>query len=261
MSGILRHRTVGEQCGRGSWAGWLSRAVVPILLGIGATLGAAALGYHHFLQRLNGTSALRAAGPSGQFDDPAHRTWQWNLSKYGAATWGQFLDVTQRLPAMKGAQPRTAPLGSANTAWSRIFHLSASHVHNFGAINWVEVGWPFRALGGTHAEFTDRAHVAGGETLEGLSLDSPSLPQWLQDRLGSRTSATAMLPTGVRWNGLLGDITFWSFLAALLLSAPRAARHLRRRRYASRGLCLSCGYPLAALPSCPECGRPRNAES
>jgi hypothetical protein len=58
----------------------------------------------------------------------------------------------------------------------------------------------------------------------------------------------------ILWPRFLLNIILVAFLLYPLLRAVRIVRAVRARSRWRRGLCESCGYPLAGLALCPECG-------
>lgn len=60
------------------------------------------------------------------------------------------------------------------------------------------------------------------------------------------------MPTRVYWPGLVFNTLFFGVLFLVMFILPGRAKIARRRRL---GLCLACGYDLAGLSKCPECGR------
>lgn len=67
---------------------------------------------------------------------------------------------------------------------------------------------------------------------------------------------TVHLPLRPMWGGFVVNTMFYG---ALLLVAVVVARWVRWRGRARRGLCIGCGYELAGLGVCPECGIERSA--
>lgn len=59
------------------------------------------------------------------------------------------------------------------------------------------------------------------------------------------------MPTRVYWPGLVFNTIFFGVLFLVMFILPGRAKIARRRRL---GLCLACGYDLAGLAMCPECG-------
>lgn len=57
------------------------------------------------------------------------------------------------------------------------------------------------------------------------------------------------------WPGFIVNTFFWSSVLFALINTPRwIVKAIRNHRRARRGACLRCGYTLAGLPKCPECG-------
>lgn len=65
-------------------------------------------------------------------------------------------------------------------------------------------------------------------------------------------SLAKSMPTRVYWPGLVFNTLFFGVLFLVMFILPGRAKIARRRRL---GLCLACGYDLAGLSKCPECGR------
>lgn len=59
------------------------------------------------------------------------------------------------------------------------------------------------------------------------------------------------IPTRIYWPGLVVNTVFFGVLFLVMFILPGRAKIARRRRL---GLCLACGYDLAGLARCPECG-------
>lgn len=115
----------------------------------------------------------------------------------------------------------------------------------------TRTGWPLRAMAYWHEGFYGWGDFiwARGPGPSGIAL--------------GREVGTAALPFDERviplqplWAGLIGNTLIFGgvlFLGSTAVSTRRAAR--RRRR----GQCARCGYDLAGLATCPECGTPASA--
>lgn len=68
---------------------------------------------------------------------------------------------------------------------------------------------------------------------------------------GNGFSIARDMPTRVHWPGLAFNTLFFGVLFLVMFILPGRAKIARRRRF---GLCLACGYDLAGLATCPECG-------
>lgn len=66
------------------------------------------------------------------------------------------------------------------------------------------------------------------------------------------------IPTRVYWPGLAFNTIFFGTLYLVLFVLPGRAKTARRRRL---GLCIACGYDLAGLATCPECGLTNSEQS
>lgn len=126
-----------------------------------------------------------------------------------------------------------------------------------GEILTLDAGWPFRSwsaeleLAGnptTSAPFTIRT-TTDAAALGSRTETGPAAAIW-------PTPLRAPLPIRPRWSTLPFEILVHASAWAVLLASAlwvRAALRLRRQR------CPHCGYHLAGLPSCPECGRSPDA--
>jgi hypothetical protein len=73
---------------------------------------------------------------------------------------------------------------------------------------------------------------------------------WFQSA-GPGLSIGVTIPLKPFWPGLLANALVFGVLGGTLVLRLAG---LRRRRRQSRGQCLKCGYALAGLTKCPECG-------
>jgi hypothetical protein len=96
-------------------------------------------------------------------------------------------------------------------------------------------GWPLRSLRGSH----DSTAPASVPTL----LEAPWAMATAADR---RAIPLAPVPLAFIANTLLYAVV----LAGVFIVPPSLRRRARRRR----GRCTTCGYQLAGLTTCPECG-------
>lgn len=122
-----------------------------------------------------------------------------------------------------------------------------------GQILTCDAGWPFRSwsaelvLAGDptgSAKFTVRS-ATDAAALGSSTQTGPATALW-------PTPLHAPLPIRPRWPALPFEILVHASAWTVLLASAlwlRAALRLRGRR------CPHCGYHLAGLPSCPECGR------
>ncbi len=149
---------------------------------------------------------------------------------------------------------------SPDAPWVQLPHWATAGTRNRGneqefedidmsMMQEVASGWPLRCI-----VFRD-VHYRGAQLAWQTPIDVvPALrvPRgwWTEYLLGPRPIPLAVIPTGLALNWL-----FYAPLFYLLLSAMPCVRHVRRIR---RGLCTRCGYDLAGLASCPECGKDRS---
>lgn len=111
-----------------------------------------------------------------------------------------------------------------------------------------EWGWPMRSLRTSRTNEVGAAlsirmlPPPGDHSLaEGIRLP-PSL---------ARSPFVAHLPLMPVWPGFAINTLLYAAVAAALLAGPGKLRRALRRR---RGQCTRCGYDLAGLAQCPECG-------
>lgn len=95
------------------------------------------------------------------------------------------------------------------------------------------------------------------EALKSRTLLGPGLPWPYGDGLrvasGAAKQGSFVLPLRPVWPGFAVNAAFYAGMCWVLLAAPGVVRRWRRRR---RGACAACGYDLAGLEACPECGAP-----
>ena len=106
----------------------------------------------------------------------------------------------------------------------------------------VAVGWPMLAWSAEVVEDPPPLRARGGVLVPGLGLGAtiPNTPQ------------RVLIPLTPILGGLIVDTVFY---AVLLAAGVELYRSLRRRVRLARGRCGSCGYDLAGLDKCPECGK------
>jgi len=97
-----------------------------------------------------------------------------------------------------------------------------------------ESGWPVHALGYTSLNGTGT--MPGGTNI------------------GCLSTRAGMLPLVPLWPGIVINAVFYGVLLWLAGLGFASIRRARRRR---RGRCAWCGYELAGLEQCPECGKER----
>ena len=120
-------------------------------------------------------------------------------------------------------------------------------------------GWPFACLSIAVKvdSDTDRAHhngllirnaggmYAGIETPWQERFRSPMGDPKYRDPTYWRLPIVPFVP------GFLADVLFYAWTSWLILFGPFTVRGQLRRRH---GRCVRCGYDLAGLEACPECG-------
>lgn len=124
--------------------------------------------------------------------------------------------------------------------------------HEFGG-HWVRVlgwGWPRKSLGVVWLrEEPITMDVEGMPYREGGIRGGLPLPVRLQ-----RGPWANRLPIMPIWSGLLINTLIYGVLGGVVVFGPGAVRRARRERRRRQGRCVACGYDLAGLPGCPECG-------
>jgi hypothetical protein len=122
--------------------------------------------------------------------------------------------------------------------------------HVYGG-HWVRVvawGWPRKSLGVVWMRE------------EPITMDSEGMPHREQGIRGGlpmpaqfqRGPWANRLPLMPVWPGFAVNTLLYGAFAGLVLFAPGATRRMLRHR---RGACIGCGYDLAGLGRCPECGK------
>ncbi len=112
----------------------------------------------------------------------------------------------------------------------------------FGSGRRCEAGWPGRAWV--------------------IVCDNPPIPNAPPDYRGWFWSSGSVFarPTGTiticrpLWTGFALNTAGYAAALWLMAFAPFAVRRFFRRRRRKRGRCERCGYPVAGLARCPECG-------
>ncbi len=117
-------------------------------------------------------------------------------------------------------------------------------------------GWPFLAMsrsGATKVVFTGKNFFDFEQSYR------PGILGWIDrgiiiEHTSNTRRRTWAFPIRPSLPGFLINTLFYALLAWLPFGATGFTRRTLRRR---AGRCVGCGYELAALLSCPECGRPR----
>ncbi|MEZ6235310.1 MAG: hypothetical protein R3B68_14070 [Phycisphaerales bacterium] len=110
----------------------------------------------------------------------------------------------------------------------------------------LQIGWPLRCFE-TVGVYDARSKKLLSSTFD-MGVDAPRWTSWLR-RYGVAYSRVPLRPL---WGGVLGNCLFWGVVSFGVGAAFTSWRSSRRVR---RGRCRECGYDLAGLPTCPECGR------
>ncbi len=151
---------------------------------------------------------------------------------------------------------RYLPKGSADLpGWAAVeppwFMANMSHLENgLGRDRWSQASM---ASGGPWRRILD-THVAGlpMRSLRGVELfrDEHNLRNHVEWRWAIRID-DGVLPYQPMLLGFTLNTLIYGAFALPLTLLPSA---IRRRRRARKGLCTTCGYDIAGLATCPECG-------
>ena len=109
-------------------------------------------------------------------------------------------------------------------------------------------GWPALSMVALN-EVDAWARVSSNVVRRGLALPEGWLPQ--SGTAWPVVDTPTTLPLLPHFPGFAIDTAFYAGVSWLLIFAPFALRRALRRR---RGRCTECGYELAMLETCPECG-------
>jgi|GEM_PF-3403198 len=124
-------------------------------------------------------------------------------------------------------------------------------------LNRLSHGWPYAAL--SRYEATSSITSSPPEIHEGL-LSSQRHKQGIVIRPPFTNGELRVLPV-VPTDGFLRNVFFWGLVSLVSLSGF----NLLRRQYRIRNAhCICCGYTLAGLETCPECGtsaKPRRMQA
>jgi hypothetical protein len=117
-------------------------------------------------------------------------------------------------------------------------------------------GFPFRAMKSSCLDALIRSSQRLSHTSAGSGIPVPAfvpIRSFAGTRSASRLHGDAVaFPLIPVWSGFALNTAFYAALAFLLWCTPGFIKRTRRRR---RGQCLTCGYDLNGMTTCPECGR------
>ncbi len=111
----------------------------------------------------------------------------------------------------------------------------------------VRVGWPVHTMVHHGPDDGRPAPQSALRKLYEWGFATPGKPQ--PDR---------RLPLRPIWRVFVPSVLVTAVLLELLWQAWRLPARLRIRRRNARGQCLNCGYDLAGMNQCPECGTPHS---
>ncbi len=195
--------------------------------------------------------------------------WQWYRC---GVVYGEFTRDYQyeqpEVPLPRNMWPRKSldqlPL------WSRARIPPIGHEPDFVNIYEVAAGWPYRAWYGAYEETSYEAHLKKlyAHSRKAFLLPPPGRAVWcipvkygVMQMPGIAENSLLILPFSPLFPGALWSTLLYAGLLFLLTLPVILLRAERRERRRCRGLCLRCGYELAGLDVCPECGSVAGGEA
>jgi hypothetical protein len=157
------------------------------------------------------------------------------------AEWPVQPDSSNRVSGVWGAQVEGAAHNLNKLAETR--RLDPTVI-----VHWMsrwEYGVPFRSM--SRIAMSTQAGRTITPTPLSIWRAGVRTPAWFQDGLAARE----FVPIKPIWWALLAN---WLIFAGLVWGAAAAISALRRARRRRRGVCEGCGYAMAGLAKCPECG-------
>ncbi len=140
--------------------------------------------------------------------------------------------------AARNPWPCATVLVLSTMNWDRDEHFSVS----IG-----RVGWPFHAMQSKHAF---QGGLVATPTHGNIWISGLPTPKPLRDR--GFSTRLAIRPA---WPGFALNTLFYAILTALAITATtRAFTDVRTWHRTRRGRCPACGYDIAGVTTCPECG-------
>jgi hypothetical protein len=120
-------------------------------------------------------------------------------------------------------------------------------------------GLPMRSMTGERDVMNANAGAGAGSTLICPAWAKTPLPAKAKDHFVAPASMQRLLPVRPIPLGFAVNTGAYASLCAGVLFGASGLRRLRRQRRRARGRCTRCGYQLAGLSTCPECGRDGSA--
>lgn len=172
----------------------------------------------------------------------------------GDTLWQPALVRSQAYPAA-GRDVDRMTIGSAGGGLKRWTPSGRLMLREHGRYGWyvsLGYGWPFVSLAVDHDEHELALKNAAAWPVNGFVLVGAD------PEPGFERSLPRALPWRVAWLGLLGNLALYGAVCWGLGLTPLLVlrRRAQRRRWA-RGECGRCGYALAGLDVCSECGAER----
>ncbi|GMV26059.1 MAG: hypothetical protein AMXMBFR58_20900 [Phycisphaerae bacterium] len=178
--------------------------------------------------------------------------------------------------------------GNASTGtFDRVFHGLRTHTESYEVVHRpprrchppgikpnhreeARIGWPLASMwcgtesheprdGSCIVDFGETHHVGRVWPLwctgsaDGGSSVGARCPWWNTERFGGFPRTELYVPTGVLWDGMVGNTVAYAGAWWVVLVAPWSIRRRLRRR---RHQCSACGYDRRGIGEavCPECG-------
>ncbi|MCA9307048.1 MAG: hypothetical protein KDA16_10965 [Phycisphaerales bacterium] len=115
--------------------------------------------------------------------------------------------------------------------------------------SYIEIGWPLASFVMTDDKMLE--DYTWSKPLTMSAYIDPFLTDPLMSRLSRSPGNQTLRPL---WRGVAANTLIYAFLVAIFMNLRIFTMALPRYRRARKGLCTSCGYDIAGLATCPECG-------
>mgnify|MGYP001571871268 CR=1 FL=1 len=131
--------------------------------------------------------------------------------------------------------------------WSEVARApTAEERARRGRVAEVASGWPFRSAVCEHATVSHSLSTGNREWSTRWGIQVSGDPT-----RGGEPRPPRSIPLRPIWLGLLGNAAVWGCGLGFAYWGVARWKRVRRRR---RELCVECGYPVAEMGRCPECG-------
>lgn len=120
--------------------------------------------------------------------------------------------------------------------------------------SYIEIGWPRASIVVTDDTMLEDYTWSIPLTMSAYIDPFPTDP--LVARLSRSPGIQTMQPL---WRGVAANTLIYATVVAVLFNLRLIPGAFRRHRRARKGRCTSCGYDIAGLATCPECGNQSKA--